>query len=392
MKILYITTRFPLPPVKGDKLRAFQTIRYLSGNHEIDLVSFIHKDEESYIEEMKKYCRRVEAIPFSLLLGLLNITRNFFSAKPFQVSFYESNRIKQSILHFLKKNSYDVIVFTLLRMAGNLPENLQSPIVADLIDSMVLNFTRRCERENPILKPLIKEEVRRLEKYENAIVRKADRILLVSERDVSSLNTDNLSVIPIGIDTEAFQPDFKKRAKNRLIFTGNLHYFPNVDAVSYFILDILPLVMKETSEVSFEAAGINPSQKILSLSRRPCVKIAGFIPSMPDFINTGTVYVCPIRCGSGMQIKLLEAMACGVPVVSTSFAAGGMRAVPGIHYLMADSKEEFARKTVQLLQDPELRGKIAGAALKLIKERYTWETAGNLFEHTLLNVLKGKQG
>jgi sugar transferase (PEP-CTERM/EpsH1 system associated) len=392
MKILYITARFPLPPVKGDKLRAFQTIRYLSRNHEIDLVSFIKKSEEIHVGEMKKFCRNVETVPFSPLGGLVNIARNFFTDKPFQALFYESGRMKQAILASLKNNSYDAIIYTLLRMAENLPENPPSPLVADLIDSMVLNFTRRYERENPVLKPLIKEEIRRLEKYENSIVKKADRVLLVSERDLASLNSQNVSVIPIGIDTDDFRPDALKKEKGKIIFTGNLHYFPNVDAVRYFILDILPLIMEEIPEAYFEAAGINPSRKIMTLSGLPGVKIAGYVPDMADFINTGAVYVCPIRCGSGMQIKLLEAMACGAPVVSTSYAAEGIKAVPGVHFLRADSKEEFADKTIQMLKDFELREKIAAQALQLIKEHYTWEAAGKLFEDTLLGLSGGKKG
>lgn len=392
MKILYITARFPLPPVKGDKLRAFQTIRYLSRNHEIDLISFINKDEEAHIGEMKKFCRNIYPIPFSPLRGLFNIARNFFSSKPFQASFYESKKIKQTILHCLKKNSYDAILFTLLRMAGNLPENPPSPLIADLIDSMVLNFTRRYEREKPVLKPLIKEEIRRLEKYEKSIVKKAARVLLVSERDIASLNTHNVSVIPIGIDLDEFHPDTLKKEKDKIIFTGNLHYFPNVDAVRYFILDILPLIVREIPEAYFEAAGINPSRKIMTLSRRPGVKIAGYVPDMADFINTGAVYVCPVRCGSGMQIKLLEAMACGVPVVSTSYAAEGIKAIPGVHFLRADTKEEFADKTIRLIGDSELREKIASKALQLIEEHYTWEAVGELFEQTLLGVSGGKKG
>jgi glycosyltransferase involved in cell wall biosynthesis len=257
---------------------------------------------------------------------------------------------------------------------------------------MVLNFTLRYERENPVLKPLIKEEIRRLEKYENSIVKKADRVLLVSERDLASLNSQNVSVIPIGIDTDDFRPDALKKEKGKIIFTGNLHYFPNVDAVRYFILDILPLIMEEIPEAYFEAAGINPSRKIMTLSGLPGVKIAGYVPDMADFINTGAVYVCPIRCGSGMQIKLLEAMACGAPVVSTSYAAEGIKAVPGVHFLRADSKEEFADKTIQMLKDFELREKIAAQALQLIKEHYTWEAAGKLFEDTLLGLSGGIKG
>ena len=388
MKILFLTTRFPLPPIKGDKVRNLQLLRYVSREHDIDLISFISKEERRYIDDLRPYCRNIETVTHSKIEGVVRILWNFFSAKPFQVSYYESSEMKKKIRRRLDESSYDVVVVSLLRMIGNLPGDINPPLFGDFGDSMILNFERRLEKEKFLLKLIVWEEVRRLKKFERKVCQNLDKVALVSEKDARNIGSPNCVVIPTGVNTDVFRPDKSLREDLKIIFTGNMGYFPNIDAVLYFTREIFPSIRREIPNVKFEIAGVNPSPKIKKLYDTPHVNIVGYVESMPDFINTGTVYVAPIRCGSGVQNKVLEAMACGVPVVLTYMACAGIKAEPGRDFLLADSKNEFVENTVKLLKDPEARENLSKNALEFIKKNYTWEATGGMFEQSIRDLEK----
>lgn len=380
MRLLWITGRFPLPPVKGDKLRAWHLMRQLSARHQIDVVSFISASEVAERPKLERVVHSLQAIPFSRVRGAAQLLRHGAGSVPLQVAYFTDARIRAAVERLLKQNPYDAIVCTLMRQAENLPRQPGIPVVMDMIDSMVLNFRNRLERQRGPMRLVVKEELRRLERYEPAVARRMDRIVFVSERDREALGVPNAVVIPMGVDTEHFAPRPGTARGRRIVFTGNLSYFPNVDAACHFAEEIFPLVRRRDPAVTFEIAGVNPSRTIQALGRLEGVRVVGFVDDMAAFLNSSAVAVCPLRSGSGQQIKVLEAMACGVPVVASTYATEGLRAAAGEEYLLANDPESFAEQVLKLLDDDELARRLGGAGRRHVGMHHGWEQSARQLE------------
>jgi glycosyltransferase involved in cell wall biosynthesis len=369
-------------------MRSFHLIRELSQSHEIDLLSFITPSEVSLIPEMRTYVRHLETVPFSKPKGLIQLALGALKGLPFQVALYHCPSFQQALGRLLKENKYDVIVCTLLRMTENLKGIDPSiPVVGDFIDSMNLNFSNRLAQEKGLMKWVVKEEVRRLNHYESEAAKRFQAVTVVSNRDRDAIGTENVHVIPIGVDGDKFKPLPEVEKQEKVIFTGNLGYFPNVNAVSFFAKQVMPLLRKKKPSLIFEAAGVNPSKALFALNGRNGVTIKGFVDDMALFINSSLVSVCPMQSGSGAQFKMIEAMACGVPVVATDFAAEGLDVENGIHFLRANSPEEIAGAIVQLIDTPALQKQLSEQAKQLVAEKYSWKAAATSFEKLLVSCM-----
>ncbi len=389
MKILAVTTRFPLPPIKGDKLRAWQVLSQLASRHEIHVVSFISPSEREHLPALRAVCRSVETVPFSRPKGAAWIAARAFSGEPFQVAYHRSPAMQRLIARRLAAESYDVIFFSLLRMTTNLPRRPPCPVVGDFVDSMLLNFTNRLQEEHGPLRLVVAEEVRRLRQFEPRAAAQYDAVTVVSERDRAALSSYNARVISNGVDTERFHPMPDVARENKIIFTGNLSYFPNVDAITHFAAETLPLIRAQAPDARLEIAGVNPCRRVCDLDAPPAVRLLGYVKDLARFMNSAAVAVCPTRCGSGIQNKMMEAMACGVPVVASHYAAEGMPdARDGVHFLQADSPSDQSAAVLRLLGDAELRRAIAANGLQLIRDSYSWARAAQYFESLFAEVAK----
>lgn len=388
MRILFLTPRLPYPPVKGDKSIPFHRIKYLSQRHEIILLSFIESEEKlRYLPHLDTYCSRVETVLLPPYRSYLNVLRGILSDIPLQVSYYSSAIMRERLEVILSQEEFDLVHAVLLRSAKYLMGNRSLPKVVDLIDALSLNMERRYQAERGVKRVLFKEEWRRVRKFEREVCRNFDKAVVVSHVDRKAIGEENVQVVPLGVDSAVFKPPSKKPEPNVVIFTGNLGYFPNIEAVSYFAEDILPLVAQRIPEVRFLVVGANPSPQITRLDKHPNILVTGTVDSVADHLRKASVAVCPMKSGSGMQFKLLEAMACGVPVVATSVALEGIEVAPGEHVLLADSDEAFAAHVVTLLKDAETRVALARSARRLVERRYSWELSGAQLEHIYREVV-----
>jgi len=373
MKILYLTSRFPYPPLKGDQLRDLKQIELLSKSHNITLVSFYYpgttQDQFDYI---KQWCQLV-AVPWGRREGYYNLCMSLFSRHPFQVNLFMSHVMRNKINTLLDNNSYDIIHVHLARMTEYVKHITNIPKVADLMDAFSLNMKNRSKRDRFPYNFVSKLEAKRMEQYERYICKIYDKIIVVSERDKYSLqNLENVAVIPLGVDiNENLQANFEGSG---IIFTGNMGYFPNQDAAYWFATEIFPLVLKEVPDSILYIVGNNPRNKILKL-QSPQIVVTGYVDSIRKHISRATVAIAPLRAGSGMQIKVLEAMSVGCPVVATTYAAEGLNyAVSGKDLLLADCNPvDFAQKVVSVLKDKKLGKKISSSALELVRDNYSWK-------------------
>lgn len=378
MKILFITPRFPYPLIKGDKLRAYYQIKHLSKRNEIILLSFVEKEEEKFIPEIKKYCYRIETVTLNHISSYLQMIFHFFSHIPFQVSYYKSLKMQKKIDVILEEEKPDIIHVQLIRIAPYLLDFNKVPKVVDMIDTLSLNMKYRFKYEKIFLKLLFFIEWKKTKKYEKEIYTRFNTTIVVSQIDKDAIdpNYNNIVVNSNGVDVNYFSfVPFENREPDTLIFLGNMNYFPNIDAVSFFLKKIYPIIKKENPEVKFIICGTNPKSSILMLSASDkSIIVTGFIEDIRVYLNKSTILVCPIRCGSGIQNKILEAMSVGLPVITTEQVVNAINAKPYEEIIVSsEDPNEFANKTLQLLRDRSFQKKLSINGRRLMEKEYNWE-------------------
>jgi hypothetical protein len=231
--------------------------------------------------------------------------------------------------------------------------------------------------------------------YEADFAARFDRVLLISKHDFDAIEQKvplkNVFFNPHGVDWRYFTSDPSiPKVSNTLIFTGNMSYVPNVDAVTYFCLEILPLVRERIPGVKFIIVGADPAPDVTSLTRDPSVEVTGRVPDLRQFMNQAVVAVAPIRIGAGLQNKVLEGLSMGLPMVITSVANEGIQAVNGEHLLIAESAKASSDQIVRLLKDPKLRDRLGSAARRFIVENWSWEKHFGDLEAMFVNLVNQK--
>jgi glycosyltransferase involved in cell wall biosynthesis len=208
-----------------------------------------------------------------------------------------------------------------------------------------------------------------------------DQQIVSSPLDKEAIGaSETLHVIPNGVNIEDFPYTENGREDSLILFTGRMGYFPNAEAAIYFATRVFPLILQQKPDARFLIVGADPPRRVRRLSRLPGVEVTGYVPRIQDYLARATVAVAPMQAGTGIQNKVLEAMASGVPVVATRYALGGIEAVDGEHLLVADDADGLADQVVRLLRDPALRRRLARNARQLVEEKYTWERSVAMVE------------
>ena len=306
LRILFLTPRFPYPPLKGDTLRAYHQIRALSEQgHNVTLLSLGTPSSPSDQEAMEKWCVRVRSVPLSQSRARLNMGLGLFSTMPFQVSHYKSAKFRQLLEETLAQEDFDAIHVALIRMLPYVwkVDASRIPVVVDLIDSLTLNLEDRRRTLKGPLRLAFEMEYRRVRSYERRVVQRFTALAVSSPADKEALGGgSNVSVVPNGVDLDRFP--FRANADRdaeTLIFTGNMGYGPNEDAVVWFVDEVWPLVKRERPNITFLVVGTNPGERVLALANVAGVQVLGGVPDMGECLGRATVAIAPMRSGSGIQ-------------------------------------------------------------------------------------------
>ncbi len=385
MNILFLTSRFPYPPYRGDKLKIFHLIRQLARRgHSITLRSFIaSKDEEAFVEPLREYCRDVQTVSLTPAQSVAQCAASVISSDPFQIAYFRSKRMQRLIDETLASSSIDVVHVHLIRMAQYGLNIHTHPRVLDLTDAGSLYLKRfLAVTKSPVKKLFLQEEFKRLSRYES-VLSHFETSLVCSDVDRGVLAEHapdaDVGLLYNGIDLESFPYNPGRAVEpNRIIYTGNMSYYPNADGILYFVKEIFPTIVRLHPKAELFIVGQNPPSSVQELAGAN-ITVTGFVPDITLEYLKSAVSVAPIRFGSGTLNKILEPMAMGIPIVATSQAAEGLPVEHDTNILLADTPSDFAGAVVRTLNDTLLQQRLGGNAAAMVRSYYAWETiAGSL--------------
>jgi glycosyltransferase involved in cell wall biosynthesis len=448
VKILYIAHRIPYPPNKGDKIRSFNELKYLSTNHEIHLACLADDPKDlEYSEDLKKYCKTVNVIPINPRLAKFRSIFYLLSRKPLSVPYFYSSRLQDSVDQLLSTDHYDVIfcfsssmaeyVFksevispqsivlslkakghqsstnnptTINQKLSTNDHRLRTKLIMDFVDVDSDKWAQYAKVAHFPMSWIYRLEASRLAAYERGVAKSFGHSIFVTKAEEKMFkdknpHIQNISVISNGVDLDYFSPHFPQRqvscvlrpassnqqqaasdqnpatsnqqqaTRNEhpvLVFTGAMDYFANVDGVVWFTKEVLPLIKRELAATRFYIVGSNPTKEVLSLWSNDGVIVTGYVPDTREYLGRASVVVVPLRIAQGIQNKILEAMAMGIPVVATPQAFEGIEAEPGVDLILGESPEKFAMAVIKLVKEVSLRKSLGENARKVIEKNYCW--------------------
>jgi len=396
MHILFLTQILPYPPTSGPKVKTWNVLRYLwQQGHKITLVSFVRAEELPYIEEVQRVCTTVHAVPLlrSRLQDIGFFLRSLVSRRPFLVERDDFSEMRSIVNQLVKSEQVDVIHADQLTMAQfafplNLAGNAKPALVFDAHNAVWTITERMKEKALFFWKPPLWLETRQIKRYEGMIVSRYDATLAVAEPDRLALieavheysgnhhnEAPSISVIPIAVDTHQIQPVAREPESLNILTMGTLYYPPNVDGIRWFVQEVFPLIRKTMPKVTLTIVGKSPPHDFLRLAEDPQsgVIVTGFVDELDPYFAKSALMVIPVRAGGGMRVRILEAFARAMPVVTTTVGLEGIQAQPGRDVLVSDTPADFACSVLELFEDKILQDELAANGRQLVEKRYDWQ-------------------
>ncbi len=374
MKILLVTSRYPWPPRRGDQIRAVQALDILAPEHEVTLLT--PHTGEAPPAHVPFRIERYQPVRTALLSGLARVAAR---GLPLQSALFYQPDLGRRLRELAPQA--DLGILQLVRLAVHLDDFGTTPILVDLIDSLALNTARRAEVDHPLLRPALRYEAHLLDKAERHLADRAAGVLLVCERDrqdlINRLPPDlgsKVAMVRLAIPSQSRHPEGREGSAPLLALTGNLGYFVNVDAVTWWLRDVWPALHKVRPDIRVVVAGDRPSVAVRRAVKRAGVELIESPPDLRAIIAKASLALAPMRCGSGVPIKILEAWAVGTPVVATPWAAAGTTGKPGEDLLVAGPHPaEWASAIRELLDDPRARARLAENGRRRLASDYSAE-------------------
>ena len=383
MRLFFILPRVPYPTEKGDKLRAFQQIKELSKHHEIILCALndgtLHEDA---IPVLKKYVSAIHIIPISKISIAFNLIRTFFSQKPLQVGYFFNSSSAKIIHALIDEYKPDHLFCQLIRVASYV-KGIPIPKTLDYQDVFSKGVERRLATSPFYLRPFLKIEYNRLLRYEHDAFEDFDNKIIISAPDrdlIPHPRRNEIVVVANGVDTGFFSP-IEAVKDYDLVFTGNMGYPPNIKSAEFLVNEILPMVLAHKPGLRLLIAGANPHLRVLALKSSQ-VNVSGWVPDMRTCYARARVFIAPMQIGTGLQNKLLEAMAMKIPCITSPLAFQALNACEGEDILVAKTPEEYAAHILMLLGNPEKSTEIAQNGYDFVHKNFNWKT-----ETEKINVL-----
>jgi len=388
MKLLVLLPRVPYPLEKGDKLRAYNQIKCLSVNNEIILCAL--SDCPVHPEAMKNllpFCKTIYILKISKPGIIVNLIKAFFKGIPFQTGYFYNSSVHRRFRQIIEKEQPDHIYCQLLRVAEYVKDQ-PLPKTLDYQDVFSKGIERRIHKSPFYLKPLLKLEYRRLLKYEKEVFDIFDNktIISVPDRDlIPHPEKDKIHVIPNGVDFDFFKP-LNREKDFHLVFTGNMGYPPNVNAAEFLVKEVLPLVHQTKPEVKVLLAGATPDHRVLAL-KSDNVEVTGWVDDMRECYARAEIFIAPMQIGTGLQNKLLEAMAMNLPCITSPLANEALQAKVGVEVLVGVDAKEYADHIIHLLENSDFSVSVAKAGSDFVWRNYDWEKATRVLDKLINGII-----
>jgi len=370
-RLLFITTKYPLPLTSGDRLRAYNFLQILSKEFDIDLLVFEKPPENKNTEVLPVH--NIFYVPISPLERKIDFVAGMIRGLPIQVAYYTHRKVANKIKEII--GSYDILFCHLARTA-EYAKDISLPKILDYSDSFSLLYAPH-QRQKGFWGWFSFFEYPRMKAYEKKISQRFDTCLIASERDANWLKDhcgvarEKIHVVPNGVPENSLQQNRVEPAKPTLIFSGNMNYYPNVDAITFFVKNIFPDIAAHVPDVCLYIVGAYPSKEVRALASER-IMVTGYVDNMSEYIKRATLAIAPLRIASGIQNKILEALAVGVPVVASRAAADGLGLTPAMRSgVIVSSCENMAGAIISLLRDPDKRVQLEQDAHEFISKQYT---------------------
>lgn len=397
-KILFISTLLPYPLNNGGKIKTYNTLKMLSEKYSIDLICYYENDEElKYINDIKDIVENVECIKGKITTNenkayMCKLAfRSVFSMLPLTVLKFYDSKFKQLIDYRIKNNKYDIIYVDHLQISINLKKykTYNTKYIIDEHNCEHLIMKRKFKEENNIFKKVFFNlEYLKLKKYEKDRLKKFDKIIVLSENDKKEIAElgiveDSIEIIPIPF-SEGFIKENLNLKKDRvnILFLGTMSWMPNYEGVLWFLKKVVPLLRSNKINFKLYIIGKGPSKEILDYDNKKDIEVLGFVEDIDKYIETCDCMVVPIFFGSGIRVKIIEAFAKKIPVISTTIGAEGLNIDNLKNILIADNENEFS-KCIKDIQNPLLRCKLANNARITFENKYSFRAIKDKFLKSL---------
>ncbi len=383
VKILIVLPRIPFPLEKGDKLRAFHQIKVLSRDHELYLVASGRPREVTAraFDELEPWCREVRFFRHGMLRRLWFTLYFFLRGRPLQCGYFYSSAARSYIRRVVKEKGIDHIYCQLFRTA-EMVRGVDCESTIDYQDAFSGSMKKRMQATSGLKRWLLWVEYKRIRRYESRIYSMFDHHTIISSSDAKVMDTGPLVVVPNGVDTDFFKPVEGKEKVDDLIFTGNMSYLPNVHTSLYLSRKVMPVLWSSRPGVGLVLAGASPDRRVQQLQSSH-ITVTGWLDDIRMAYARAKVFIAPMHIGTGLQNKILEAMAMGLPVITSPSAAGPIGATHDQELMVAENAQQYATLAIELLDNEQKRKEMGQAARQFVINHFNWTACTRQLERLI---------
>ena len=395
MKILFLSPTVPFPLTDGGRIRVFNLLKQIAVKNEVTLLALeTQTTDADGVAELRQLGIQVHLVPNAPTLPRVSfgtLVKAFLKRQPITVARYDIPAYRQKFRELIAIQTFDLVHYEMFHIAQFHTEtHLPGVLSQQNVDSAI--WRRLCsETANPLYKFAYWTQQLAFQRYERVLSPKFDAVTCTSDIDAAVFQqhcTENaIEIIPNGVDITHYRPDFTTEAPAHLIYIGSMDWYPNEDAVAFFADEVLPRIQERVPDVAFSIVGGNPSARVQKLAERDGIIVTGRVPEIKPYFAEATVFVVPLRIGSGTRLKILEALAMGKAIVSTTVGAEGLDLKDGAEIFIADEPTAFADAVTRLLTDVQLRRRIGENGRSRVEQDYDWCSIGEKLHALYTKIL-----
>lgn len=391
MRICWIKAGGLLPADFGGRIRSYHMLKALAKRHPVTFATFYRRTDDDQNPQLAALVDKLVLIPMDLPEGkspgdFLLYGKTILSGLPHSMQKYYSAEVRRQIGRLLSENKFDTVICDFMTPAALLDWSMPARTILFTHNVEAEIWQRQATVARSILwRTAAQLEYSAMSRAEAKYAQLADHVVAVSNlnRDFFAkyAPADRLTAVSTGVDTDYFAPHPEQQLPGHVVFTGSYDWEPNSDAIQWYYEEILPLIRKEMPEVETWAVGKSPTAAMRRMAEADArFHVTGRVEDVRPYMHKASVYIVPMRSGSGTRLKVFEALSCGKAMVATPTGAEGLPVTDGESVMLAPTAEEFAAKTIRLLRDEALRRSMGEAARALVVGRYSWDKVGEEFD------------